>query len=216
MRSLVKVCGITNSADATAALAQGVEFLGVNCWPDSARFVPPEKRARLLAAIPPALRVCVDVAPSIEKLRQLAAEEFAFFQIHFDPSEPQAHTQVQAWSDCVSPARLWLAPRIGPGQNWPIALLPFANTFLCDGFHAGSFGGTGRTANWNQFSLLQSQHPGKQWILAGGLGPATLPQAMAASCARFFDLNSGVEDAPGRKNAEKLAQCLSILSNNPT
>ncbi len=213
MRPLVKVCGITRRVDIDTALAQGVDFLGINCWPDSARFVPPEKRAELLAAIPADRRVCVDVAPTLEKLRQLVAENFALFQIHFDPANPRTHEQVQAWSACVTPARLWLAPRVGPGQHWPTDLLPFANTFLCDGFHAGSFGGTGRTANWEQFAQLQAQHPSKQWILAGGLNADTLPRALHASQTRFLDLNSGIEDKPGQKSAEKLAQCVSILNN---
>ena len=90
-------------------------------------------------------------------------------------------------------------------------MLDYADTFLCDGFHAGQFGGTGRTADWACFNALKAAYPQKRWLLAGGLGADTIEEAATATGANFFDLNSGIEDAPGVKNAEKLAHVLALL-----
>ncbi|MDR2981017.1 MAG: phosphoribosylanthranilate isomerase [Puniceicoccales bacterium] len=207
----VKVCGITRRVDVTGALAQGVDFLGVNRWPESKRFVPDDLLPALLAEIPRGRRVFVDVSPTREKLDAAVADGFDFFQIHFDASVGMARTDVTGWHDTVGRERLWLAPRVGPGAVWPLWCLPYADVFLCDGFHAGEFGGTGRAADWGQFRELKNKHTAKRWLLAGGLGAETIGQAVRQSDTDFVDLNSGVESAPGIKDMTKLATTLALL-----
>jgi phosphoribosylanthranilate isomerase len=86
----------------------------------------------------------------------------------------------------------------------PGALLPLAETFLLDSFRPDGFGGSGRTGDWKIYSQHRQLHPGKTWILAGGLSPENIGSALAESGARFVDVNSGVETAPGVKDHSKL------------
>ena len=85
----IKVCGITRAADAAMALAQGADFLGINCWSGSPRFVPAAARAALLREIPAEKRVAVTVNPTVAEADALIAEGFAVVQAHFDPAKAE-------------------------------------------------------------------------------------------------------------------------------
>jgi phosphoribosylanthranilate isomerase len=210
-KARIKVCGITRAADAATALAQGADFLGVNCWPGSARCVPAAARAQLLREIPAAKRVAVTVNPSVAEAVALLAEGFAIVQAHFDPTK--ADCDPKAISAAVSPARLWLAPKLADGAEWPADLIPLAVGFVHDAHAKDAFGGTGKTSDWTRFNGLRQRYPDSQWLLAGGLGPDNIVAA-AASGADFFDLNSGIELAPGLKSAEKLSAVSEALLKN--
>ena len=210
-KARIKVCGITRAADAATALAQGADFLGVNCWPGSARCVPADARANLLREIPAAKRVAVTVNPSVAEATALLAEGFAIVQAHFDPTKTECDPR--ALSAAVGPARLWLAPKLADGAEWPADLIPLAVGFVHDAHAKDAFGGTGKTSDWTRFAQLRKRYPDSQWLLAGGLGPDNI-LAAAASGADFFDLNSGIELAPGLKSAEKLSAVADALLKN--
>ncbi len=201
-KARIKVCGITRAADAATALSQGADFLGVNCWSGSPRFVPAAARAQLLREIPAAKRVAVTVNPSVAEALALIAEGFAIVQAHFDPAKSDCDPK--ALSAAVGPARLWLAPKLADGAEWPAALIPLAAGFVHDAHAKDAFGGTGKTSDWSRFSQLRQRYPDSLWLLAGGLGPDNIVAA-TGSGADFFDLNSGIELAPGLKSAEKLS-----------
>jgi phosphoribosylanthranilate isomerase len=205
----IKVCGITRPEDARMALDLGVHYLGVNGWPKSPRYVAPEAWPALLSGIPAGARVFVCVEPAPEEITAAVAAGFDFIQIHFDPEHPDARARVAAWSAVVGRGRLWLAPRSAPGAAWPEWVATAVDTVLFDGYKAGAFGGTGRVADLAQFAELRERFPQVRWVLAGGLGPETLPGVLGCG-ADIFDLNSGVEDAPGVKSAEKLARALKL------
>ncbi|MFZ9992657.1 MAG: phosphoribosylanthranilate isomerase [Opitutales bacterium] len=207
----IKVCGITRAADAATALAQGADFLGVNCWPGSPRFVPVAARAPLLREIPAAKRVAVTVNPSVAEALALIAEGFAVIQAHFDPTKSDCDPKVL--SAAVGPDRLWLAPKLADGAEWPVELIPLAVGFVHDAHAKDAFGGTGKTSDWSRFARLRQRFPDVQWLLAGGLGPDNITAA-AASGADFFDLNSGIELAPGLKSVEKLSSTAEALLKN--
>lgn len=204
----VKVCGVTRAADAAAALHLGADWLGINAWPGSPRFVPADRRPALLREIPPARRIAVTVNPSPDEAKSLLAEGFATVQAHFDPAE--ALFDPAAVSAAVGPDRLWLAPRLKDGAPLPPGLLPLARTLVHDAHQAGAYGGTGRRGDWERFLELQGAHPGHLWLLAGGLGPDNVGEA-ATKGARALDLNSGVEISPGLKSVDKLSLAAGIL-----
>jgi phosphoribosylanthranilate isomerase len=135
-------------------------------------------------------------------LADFNAAGFDFFQIHFRHDLPA--TQVAAWAETVGVDRLWLAPKLPPAVDVPPTLLPLAKHFLLDTFHADKFGGTGATGDWEKFARHQRSHADKTWILSGGLNPDNIGAALRSSGARFVDVNSGVESAPGIKDQEKL------------
>lgn len=204
---LVKVCGLTREEDIRACLELGVKYLGLNRYGPSPRCIPASRVKTLLSMIPRGRRVYVDVAPGLPELTTADLQEFDFFQIHFDPvATPES--RVALWSDCVGRDRLWLAPKMKPGVTFPTQLLRYAKGFLLDGYSQDAFGGTGKTADWGGAAALKSVHPEKTWIVAGGLNPENIREALAASHADILDLNSGVEISPGIKDPTLLARAL--------
>lgn len=207
----IKVCGITRAADAAMALAQGADYLGINCWSGSPRFVPADVRAALLREIPQAKRVAVTVNPTVAEAAALIAEGFAIVQAHFDPAK--AECDAAALSAKLGVKALWLAPKLADGAAWPAELIPLAAGFVHDAHAKDAFGGTGKVSDWSRFQKLLQKYPQSLWILAGGLGPDNIAAA-AKSGASFFDLNSGIELAPGLKSVEKLAEVSEVLLKN--
>lgn len=207
----LKVCGITSLVDADAADAVGADFLGFIFYPKSPRAVAMAQYQAMSERLPPRKRVAVCVEPTAAELAALVALDFDRFQIHCRAETPVA--TVAAWSQLAGRARLWLAPKLPPAEDVPRDWLPQAETFLLDTFHADKFGGTGETGDWAKFKRHQSAHPDKTWILSGGLTPENIAAAAAATGAKFVDVNSGVEQAPGVKSPAKLQAFVLALHN---
>lgn len=201
----IKFCGLRSLVDAEYADKLGADFLGFILYPKSPRFVSLRDYAHLAPNLPEARkRVAVMVTPSVDELQAADDAGFDRFQIHFPGDTSPA--VIAGWAEHVGWDRLWLAPKREPGSDYPSAWLDAAQTHLVDTFHADGFGGSGRTGDWGAFRELQQQHPERTWILAGGLSPANLGDALTRSGARFVDINSGVETAPGIKDHEKMKQ----------
>lgn len=206
----LKVCGLTRAEDAVAAAGVGADCLGFIFYPKSPRCVTLEQFKALRPGLPAGVRnVAVMVEPGLAELTGALQAGFDAFQIHFKTGTPLA--QLREWSEIVGPARLWLAPRLPPEADVSPWLLPLADTFLLDTFHAEKFGGTGETGDWAKFQRHQAAYPGKTWILSGGLTPANIAEAIRASGAKFVDVNSGVESAPGVKDHMKLQALAAAL-----
>lgn len=198
-----KVCGLTSLVDAEFADRAGADFLGFILHPRSPRHLPLLNYEAMRGRLPEGRRhVAVMVEPTEAALREAVDAGFDFFQLHFRPEVP--HETVQAWSELVTPARLWLAPRLPPGGELDPAWLPLAATFLIDTYQRDGYGGSGRTGDWPGFAALRARHPQRTWILAGGLGPENVAEALRVSGARVVDVNSGVELAPGIKDHAKV------------
>ncbi|WP_043586209.1 phosphoribosylanthranilate isomerase, partial [Geminisphaera colitermitum] len=155
-------------------------------------------------------RVAVMVEPGIADLTAAQRAGFDAFQIHFKHTVPRA--QVMEWNEFIGRDRLWLAPKLPPGTDVSPMLLPLADTFLLDTFHETGFGGSGQTGDWEKFARHQAAFPEKTWILAGGLNPRNITDAIARSGARFVDVNSGVEDSPGIKDPALLRALQGLLT----
>lgn len=205
----LKVCGITSADDAEAAASIGADYLGFIFYPNSPRCISATRYQGMKAVLPAVKKVAVLVEPSTVDLAALGVMGFDFFQIHFKPGTP--FVQVEGWSQVVTPAKLWLVPQLPAEAEVPAELLPYADTFLLDTFHASKFGGTGETGDWNKFQRHRALYPEKNWILSGGLKPENIAEALQATGATFIDVNSGVESAPGVKELAKLQALASAL-----
>jgi phosphoribosylanthranilate isomerase len=205
----LKVCGITSVADAQAAAKVGADFLGFNFYPKSPRFLSVERYQAMAGRLPAVKKVAVCVEPTPVDLARLAALGFDFFQVHFKADELLPH--LVSWIEAVGQDRLWLAPKLPADADVKPAWLKLAETFLLDTYHADKFGGTGRTGDWAKFKRYQAIHRQKTWILSGGLNPENIAAALAASGARFVDVNSGVESSPGVKDRAKLKALAAAL-----
>jgi phosphoribosylanthranilate isomerase len=99
-----------------------------------------------------------------------------------------------------------VAPRIPPGEaDFPQILMEFAGTVLLDAFDRSAYGGTGRAGqNWQRFLDCTVLYQHKRWILAGGLSPENIGEALRFTQAQCVDVNSGVEASPGCKDPRRL------------
>ncbi|MEZ5277325.1 MAG: phosphoribosylanthranilate isomerase [Opitutaceae bacterium] len=208
----LKICGLTSAADAGAAAGIGADFLGFILYPKSSRFLSLDAYSRLRADLPDLRRVAVMVRPTPGELRVVSDSGFDFFQLHVDPETDQA--LAESWGEVAGVDRLWLVPHLPPDHPFPDWLLSLADTFLIDTFRQDAFGGTGATGDWGRFHDLSTEHPGKQWILAGGLNPENIAAAIRQSGARFVDLSSGVELSPGIKDPAKLKSLATAMGGS--
>jgi phosphoribosylanthranilate isomerase len=204
-----KVCGLTSLVDAAAADACGADYLGFIFFQQSPRYVSMETFNAMAAHLPRKPKVAVTVDPTLDELARLKAAGFDYYQLHFPLTTPLA--RVEAWAAAVTPEKLWLAPRVPPGELLEPSLFALANTFLFDTYQAGTYGGTGQVGDWAEFGRLQKEFPRINWILAGGITAENVVVALTATEARTVDVNSGVESVPGIKSVEKLKRFCAVL-----
>ena len=199
----LKVCGLTSLVDAECADRAGADYLGFILVPKSPRFLSLRQYHDMAPRLPEGRkRVAVLVEPDEAELAAVMEAGFDRVQIHF--TMEVGEKRVAAWSTSVGRDRLWLAPKLPPEVELPESLLESAETVLMDTFHRSGFGGSGLTGDWGKFARYRERYPRHTWILAGGLNPTNIAEALASSGANFVDVNSGVEVAPGIKDHAKL------------
>src|SRR5690606_17373656 len=115
----------------------------------------------------------------------------------------------------VGKDHLWLAPRLAPGDPFPEYILPYCHGILRDTFSPNQHGGTGVTGDWSEFLQLKRRYPQVEWILAGGVSPDNLEEALASADPDWVDVNSGVEASPGVKDPERLRQLAEVRAKAP-
>lgn len=211
MRSLpkIKVCGLTREEDVKLTLSLGADYLGFILYPQSPRTVSLDRAVELAAAVPVGQRVAVDVATSLDDLKRYREAGFDYFQIHFGADFD--HSNLAEYSKIVGKEKLWLAPRLASEDTFTEDILDYANTILIDTFVNDQFGGTGKVGDWTRFNALKERYPQTNWVLAGGLSPSNLLDALTSVTADHLDINSGVEIAPGIKDGAKLREAFKVL-----
>jgi phosphoribosylanthranilate isomerase len=195
MKTRVKICGITNLADAQAAVAVGADALGFNFYEKSPRYVSLKTAAAISKQLPPfVMRVGVFVnAPEDFVLRAIAEGGLTMLQFHGD-EPPEFCTQFGLMS--------MKAFRIRDESS--LAELPeyATDAYLLDAYSSEARGGTGEKFNWNL--AIEAQKFGKPIFLAGGLTPKNVADAVRKVKPFGVDVSSGVESAPGKKDHAKL------------
>jgi phosphoribosylanthranilate isomerase len=198
----VKICGLTSLVDADFAGACGADYLGFNLYPKSPRHITIAQYHSMAKRLPERHRVAVTVEPGRGALEAMRDAGFNHFQVHFRHDLPLS--RIEGWTHAVGAEALWLAPKLPPEVDVPASWLGLSRGILLDTFDPSLFGGTGRTGDWSKFRRHRQRQPGKTWILSGGLNPENIGEALAKTGARFIDVNSGVESAPGVKDHAKL------------
>lgn len=208
-----KVCGLTSLVDADTADAVGADYLGFILYPKSPRYVSLAQYEAMAPRLPPRKKVAVVVEPSSEELTAIKAAGFDYVQLHFPNDTP--FFMAALWLDVIPPEMLWLAPRVPAGKDLDLAFVPLADTILLDTYHPNSFGGTGQTGDWKSFAWHRTKFEKVNWVLAGGLKPENIIEAVVTTGARFVDVNSGVESAPGVKDPARLKAFADALRQAP-
>lgn len=199
METKIKFCGITDPADADAAVTAGAWALGVILWPGSRRRCRRDVAAQIAATHRRHVQIVgVFVNPTLQQVTR-DAEELGLTMLQFHGDEgPAFCAEAARRTGC----RVIKAARVRSGADIQ-ALHPFHTDFhLLDSFAAGQRGGTGETFAWD---LVRAHRGRTPVILSGGLDPDNVADAIAAVHPYAVDVASGVESAPGRKDHEKLA-----------
>ena len=193
MRVRVKVCGITRAGDAVAAVEAGADAIGLNFVEESPRRLRDDKAAEVAAAIPPFVaRVGVFANAPADRIRMLAAG------LHLDAA--QLHGEESPEECARLPVPWYKAHRVADGFDTAVLALYGRPIFLLDA-PGPVRGGTGLTFDWGVARRCASFG---RVILAGGLTPENVGDAIAQARPYAVDVNSGVESAPGIKDPEKL------------
>ncbi len=192
----VKICGVTSLEDAQAAVQAGADALGFMFYRPSPRFLEPHAARCIIESLPPFIaRVGVFVDSSYAEIRRhIDTCGIDTVQLHGNESPEFCRS--------LDPIRVIKAFRVrGPESIEALAQFP-GLAWLLDSYVAGSMGGTGQAFNWNL--AADAVKRGGRVILAGGLTPANVADAVAAVNPWAVDVSSGVESAPGRKDAAKM------------
>ena len=187
----IKICGITRLEDAEAAVALGANALGFVLWPPSPRHASLEAVQRIGGFLPPfVIKVGVFVSPSAGDVSDAAARGIQLAQIHGDPP---------AWPGGRPPVPVIRAVHLG--RDGPGSIEPHLadRTILLDAHDPDRHGGTGQTIDWHRAALVARL---RRVVLAGGLTPDNVAQAIGTVRPYAVDVASGVEASPGVKDHE--------------
>jgi phosphoribosylanthranilate isomerase len=200
----IKICGVTTPDDARCAVDAGADVVGLNFYPGSPRFLSPERASALIRALPP-FTAPIGVFVGIP-LRQVCAVAYQLglrgVQTYDDqpPAEdtfPFAHVPAFRVKDAAGLDGIsrFVAAATAIGRR-PAAV-------LIDSYVEGQMGGTGHAAPWH---LLAGFDPGVPVVLAGGLTPENVAEAVAVVRPWGVDVASGVEIRAGVKDPDKVAR----------
>ena len=191
---LVKICGITRVDDALAAAAAGAGALGFIFWPGSPRFIDPFRARKIVRALPPFITaVGVFVNQPLEYVNAVARlTRVGAVQLHGDETPAYA----SAVTTPVIKAIAMDAASHAQIDTWPPATM-----LLLDVHDPVRRGGTGRTIDWTTAAAVAAR---RRVLLAGGLTPDNVAEAIARVRPFGVDVSSGVEQAPGIKDHRRV------------
>lgn len=196
----VKICGVITADAVRDAAKAGARYLGFNFYPPSPRYLSPDKARALMLGVPEGVaKVALVVDPEDAALDALLAQVPAdFVQLHGHES-PARVAEIRARYG------LPVIKAVGIADAGDLALLdsysPVCDQILVDAKppkDAELPGGNGLAFDWR---LLQGRRWSRPWLLAGGLRPETVADAVRLTGAQQLDVSSGVESAPGVKDA---------------
>lgn len=208
-RVRVKICGITNLADALAAIDGGADALGFNFFRESKRYLKIESEADWIAALPGRInKVAVLVNPSWAEAERAAAWPFIdALQLHGNESPEFCQRLAESG---IRFAKVVPVPERGFLTDIPEF---FTDTLMLDAVSKRGFGGTGETFPWSFGRQFVENHSKHKVIIAGGLTPGNVSEAIRIVRPHGVDVTTGVESSPGRKDTHRLQAFFAAVQN---
>lgn len=203
MPTRVKICGITRWEDAQLAVELGAAALGFNFYPPSPRYLDPAAARAIILKLPPlitAVGIFADESDDAHVARVAREARVTAVQLH-GPRFPPLHGALADF------ARI-RAVAVGEGFQPEMLRDLVGDAFLLDTFDAKLPGGTGKSFNW---ALARGANRFGTIILAGGLTPENVGQAIREVRPFAVDVASGVEASPGVKDEKKLWQFFAAI-----
>ena len=207
----VKICGITQTKQGQEIAALGASSIGFICVEQSPRYLAPDQIRAIADNLPTEIdKVGVFTNHSLAEIAQVVDQaHLTAVQLHGQES-PEFCLQLR---QAVPPdIELIKALRIKSAQSLEstAAYVDCVDTLLLDAYHPQMLGGTGKTINWQDLAEFKPDLP---WMLAGGLTPDNITEALAHLQPDGIDLSSGVERSPGDKDLAKVAQLFRVINN---
>jgi phosphoribosylanthranilate isomerase len=198
----IKICGVTSAKDAQVAALAGADAIGLNFYPGSKRYVDPTFAEKVVAGVPARVdRVGIFVNSPPEEILGIADRlKLTWIQLHGDETpktlkELPGRSIISAFrlrDSGVTPVREFLA------ECQQLDVTPSA--ILFDVARPGEYGGTGHTLDWSSIGAVRDQFRQLPLVLAGGLTPFNVAEAVAAVRPDAVDVASGIESKPGIKD----------------
>ena len=198
----VKICGITQYDDAKIAVSVGVDALGFNFYPKSPRYINPRKARDIIRRLPPFIaKVGVFVNEKASAITAVV-KETGIDTVQLHGSEPP--------SLCAELSTA-VIKAFAVGPDFDLASLDkyTVNGYLLDTWSESLAGGTGRSFDWSIAKQATRYH--HNIILAGGLGPTNIVEALETVQPYAVEFNSGVEIKPGIKNPRKMRDAVAVV-----
>lgn len=199
-RVAVKICGITRGEEAHAIVAAGADALGINFWPKSKRFIALAEASpwlRELAGTVP--RVAVTVNATDDEIRALhESGVIDWIQLHGDETPDRVRSLTQQGLPVFKALGVKDRAMLETAADFD------SPTLLLDAYAPGAYGGSGETMDWALGAEAVKRWPDRQIVLAGGLTPENVADAVRQVHPAGVDVASGVEAIPGRKNLAKV------------
>lgn len=199
-RCAVKICGITTGEQASAIIEAGADALGINFWPKSKRYISVAEAAPWLVEIAGTVpRVAVTVNATDDELREiLDSGAIDWIQLHGDESPDRVESLT------LQGCPVFKAMGIRDRAMLASAAAQPSPTLLLDAYAPVEYGGSGETMDWSLGAEAVEQWPDRQIVLAGGLTPENVAEAIRQVRPAGVDVASGVESAPGTKDLAKV------------
>jgi phosphoribosylanthranilate isomerase len=206
----IKICGITKLDQGKEIAQLGATALGFICVERSPRYIqPPQIKAIIDCLVSPVDTIGVFADVTIAEIVQIVAQTgLTGIQLH-GAETPEFCQQLKKQLPEIELIKAFrvknakLLAEIIPYQ-------PYIDTLLLDAYHPQMLGGTGKTLNWLDLQQFQSNLP---WLLAGGLTPHNVKEALTLIKPNGIDLSSGLERSPGDKDLVKVKQLFASLTN---
>lgn len=200
-RTRVKVCGITRPEDAQKAAELGVDALGFIFVGKSPRNIDPLMAWEIIKSVPSFIS-CVGVFVNSDLGEvQRTVNACGLSQVQLHGEEPVEYCrQLKEWRRSLSICKAFRVRSDSTGKELN-QYSADVDSILLDTYSSGAAGGTGETFDWGIIEHLNLQKP---LILAGGLNPENVADAIRVSRPFAVDVNSGIEDRPGIKNHQKM------------
>lgn len=193
----VKICGITSLDDALTAVEAGADALGFVFYAQSPRHLFPEQAARIISQLPPFVQTVGlfvnEEAATVNEVADLCSLDLV--QLHGDESADYCQ---QMSRRVLKTFRVRSLTCLDPIRNYRVA------GYLLDTFSPSFYGGTGTSFNWEIATEAVKRH--QRIILAGGLTPDNVAEAIRQVRPYGVDVSSGVEAKPGKKDQEKVRE----------
>ncbi len=206
MSAAVKICGLKSPEAIEAAIEGGAAYLGFNFYPTSPRSLTPEAAARLAAAVPANVAKVALVVDADDRLLDEIAEALSpdIFQLHGHET-PQRVAAIKARNGRQVMKVVSIATEADVAAARAYEGVADLLMFDAKPPPGGLPGGNGLAFDWR---LLKDARWSLPWMLAGGLTPETVAEAIRSTGATRVDVASGVEDRPGVKSPDKIRRFL--------